>query len=428
MKTSEIGKKMLYLYGVVAVIYILLAIPALSMIKNKVSIDQKNQWNWGMIILCIQILHFCLSFKIVGPTELGAVLLFGKPIFQIHAGLAFVPFLICQIMREDGTTIKKQFPAEPELVDKSGDDTKPVRPGFVKPIRVATVSYNMLSDDMKKKIKGDTNDPLNKMLVVEPSVVVRFQIIDYLLFLKNIGSMEKAVSQMRDTVDSVLNIEFPKRTPSLLVQDKDTINNEILNRVEILVGDPDNKIAVAKKRKSWGIDVMDAQIAELDLSKGIHTSIRDIVNSELKKTATITQAEGEKEKKTLEGEGEKEFATRKGAGDASARLAFLEAETKGLQGIADVAKTEAGKLAILTKATEQGLKGSQYSIIPDGSGSIVAGIMETLKKTGSRNTSSDDKSENASDPKTDLLFQEFLKKKMAEDKTKIDKNKKGGKK
>lgn len=426
MASKNNGKKMFYLCAVVTAICIVLIIYALLLIKNKASIDQKNQWNWGMIILAILMVYLRQSFKIVGPTELGAVLLFGRPLYQVDPGLVFVPFLICKIMREDGTTIARQFPAEPELVDKSGDDSKPVKEGYKKPIRVATASYNMLSDEMKKKIKGDINDPLNKMLVVEPSAVVRFQIIDYLSFLKNIGSLEKAISQMRDTVDTVLNIEFPKRTPSLLIQDKEEINKELLDKIEILVGDPDNPTAVAEKKRSWGINVINAQIPELDLSKGIHTSIRDIVDSQLKRTATVTNAEGAKEKRELEGAGEEVFKTREGTGLANARLAFLEAEKKGLEGIAEVAGTDAGKLAIITKTVEQGLKGSQYSIVPDGAGSLITGIMETLKKTKSGDVS--DK-KNADDSDLASRIQEILKQiKTADSADDAGKKKKGGKK
>lgn len=376
-------KKMLFLWIGVLSVYALLSVLALVLINKKISIDSKNQWNWGWTILSIEFLHFSLSFRTVGPKSLGAVLLFGRPLYQVKSGLVYVPFMICQLAKETKLVIKEQFPAEPELVDKSGDDTKLIKDGFVKPIRVTTASKDMISSTDKERIKDFLNHPLNEIMTLEPSVVVRFQIRndDFISFLTNIGSIEHAVSQMRDTVDSVLNIEFPKRTPSLIILDKEEINSKLKEKIEILVGEKDTD-----SKESWGINVLNVQIADLDLSKTINESLRDVADSQLKKTASIIKAEGDKKSRELAGEAEKKFETDKGAGVANARLSFLEAESKGFEKIAKVAETEEGKLAVIAKATEQGLKGSQYSIVPDGAGSIIAGIMEVMKKTGSRET------------------------------------------
>lgn len=400
-------KNMILLWVWAMVTYAIFASVALILIEKGVAIDEKNQWNLGWAILSIEFLHFGLSFRTVGPTSLGAVLVFGRPIYQVKSGLVYVPFIVCQLAKEDRTVITIQFPAEPEKVDKSGDDTKPVSPGFVKPIRVTTGSRDMISDAFKARINENPkffNHPLNEMMTLEPSVVVRFQIRndDFISFLTNIGSIKKAISAMRDTVDSVLNIEFPKRTPALIIMDKEIINKELKTMIEILVGekedpkDPDS----FNPEESWGLNIINAQLPDVDLSKKINQSLRDIVDSQLKKTASITEAEGKKRARVLEGEGENKFETEKGAGVAKARLAFLEAEATGLEKVAKVAHTEEGKLAVVTKATEQGLKGSQYSIIPDGAGSIIAGIMETLKKTKSRDESDKKDADTGGTPKT----------------------------
>lgn len=383
-------KKMLFLWIGVLSVYALLSILALVLIDKKVSIDSKNQWNWGWTILSIIFLHFSLSFRTVGPKSLGAVLLFGRPLYQVKSGLVFVPFIVCQLAKETKLVIKEQFPAEPEFVDKSGDDTKPAKDGFVKPIRVTTASRDMISDNDKGRIEKFKDHPLNEIMTLEPSVVVRFQIRgdDFISFLTNIGSVEHVVSQMRDTVDSVLNIEFPKRTPALIIIDKEDINRELKEKIEILVGeipDPKNPNSF-KPEESWGINVINVQLADVDLSKTINTSLRDVADSKLLRTASITKAEGDKKVRELAGEAEKKFETDRGDGVASARRSFLEAEAEGLEKISKVAETEEGKLSVLAKATEQGLKGSQYSIVPDGAGSLISGIMEVVKKTGSRET------------------------------------------
>lgn len=392
-------KNMISLWVWMMAIYAIFASVAIVLIKKEISIDENNQWNWGWTILSIEFLHFALSLiRTIGPKSLGAVLLFGRPLYQVKSGWVYVPFLICQLVTEDKTVITIQFPAEPEKVDKSGLDDRPVSPGFVKPIRVTTASIDMISEEDKVRISKNPkflNHPLNEMMTLEPSVVVRFQIRndDFISFLTNIGSRKKAVSAMRDTVDSVLNIEFPKRTPALIIMDKAKINGEMKTMIEVLVGeipDPEDPESF-NPEESWGLNVINARLVDLDLSKTINQSLRDIIDSQLKKTSTITQAEGKKKGRELEGEGEMKYKTDVGTGDAKARLALLEAEATGLEKIAKVAETEEGKLAVVAKVVEKGLEKSQYSIIPGGPESFIAGIMETLKKTASRDKAEPDK-------------------------------------
>ena len=400
-------KKMIWLWVWVMVAYAIFARVALVLIEKEVAIDSKNQWNLGWAILAMEFLHFGLSFKRIGPTSLGAVLVFGRPIYQVKSGLVYVPFIVCQLSRDGKNVVPVQFPAVPERVDKSGDDTKPVAPGFVKPIRVTTASRDMLSDEYKAKL--DKNDdfkkhPLNEMMTLEPSVFVRYQrrSDDYISFLSNIGNDEKAIIAMRDTVDAVLRIEFAKRTPALIIMEQDEINKILLEKIEILVGEkPDPKhLDSFNPEESWGINILNVQLTDVDITKAINVSLRDIIDSQLRKRVTVKDAEAKKEARGLEGEGENKFETEKGKGVASARLDFLNAEATGLGKIAKVAETEEGKLAVVAKVAEQGLKGSQYSIVPDGATSIVAGIMETLKKIKSRDEFDKKNTDADSKPKT----------------------------
>lgn len=385
-------KNMISLWIWVMVTYAIFACIGLVLIDKEISIDETKQWNWGWTILSIEFLHFGLSLiRTVGPKSLGAVLLFGRPLYQVKSGWVYVPFLVCQLVKENKNVITIQFPAEPEKVDKSGLDDRPVPPGFVKPIRVTTASRDMISEEYKIRISKDPkflNHPLNEMMTLEPSALVRFQIRsdDFISFLTNIGSIKKAISTMRDTVDSVLNIEFPKRTPALIIMDKAEINKEMKTMIEVLVGeipDPEDTESF-NPEESWGLNIINARLVDLDLSKTINKSLRDIIDSQLQKTATITQEEGKKKGRELQGEGEMKYKTDVGTGDASARLALLEAEAKGLRKISEVAETEEGKLAVVAKVVESGLEKSQYSIIPGGPESFIAGIIETLKKTQSR--------------------------------------------
>lgn len=390
-------KKMIWLCISIMLTYAIFAGVAVVLIEKNISIDEKDQWNWGWMIISIEILHLYLSLKKVGPQELGAVLIFGRPLYQVKSGLVYVPFVICQLSKDDGTVISIQYPAEPEKIDKTGLDDRPVLPGFMKPIRITTASIDTIPKEFMEGIKKRINisdkfynDPLNGRMTLEPVIFIRFQIRrdDYISFLTHLGDIEKTKTAIRDTVDAVLNIEFSKRTPILILMDIEDINKEIKNSLEILIGEiPDPKDPDSfNPEESWGIDVLRSQLTEIDLTKKINVSLRDIIDSNLRINVTIKDAEGRKVARGLDGEGENKFETEKGIGLANARESFLNAEAKGLEKITEIAKSEEGKLVIVTKATEQGLKGSQYTIIPDGAGSIIAGIMETMKKTKSHDT------------------------------------------
>ncbi|MBU6430812.1 MAG: hypothetical protein KGJ58_00810 [Patescibacteria group bacterium] len=386
---------MISLWIWVMVTYAIFACVALVLMEKEVSIDEKNKWNLGWAILSIEFFHFGLSFRTVGPKSLGAVLLFGRPLHQVKSGLVYVPFIVCQLAKETKLVIKEQFPAEPEFVDKSGLDNRPVPTGYLKPIRVTTASRDMISDEDKVRIKEFKDHPLNEIMTLEPSVVVRFQIRgdDFISFLTNIGSIEHAVSQMRDTVDSVLNIEFPKRTPALIIIDKEEINRKLREKIEILVGeipDPEDPDSF-NQEESWGINVINVQLADVDLSKTINQSLRDVADSKLRYEVGVKEAEKKKKSRELEGEGEKKFETDKGTGVANARLSFLEAEAEGLEKIAGVAKTTEGKVAIISKTQEEALKNAKYSIIPEGLGSLISSVQEILKKTKSPDDDDDKK-------------------------------------
>lgn len=388
-------KKMIRLWVWVMLAYAIFASVAIVLIKNKISIDQKNEWNLGWTILSFEFLHFALSFSAVGSMELGAILFFGRPLYQVKSGLVYRPFIVCQLVKDSKTVVPLQFPGPPERIDKSGDDTKSVKPGFVKPIRVTTASRDMLTQENLDKLNARNDDfkkyPLNDMLTVEPEVFLRYQRRpdDYISFLSHIGDDRRVLIAIRDTVDAVLRIEFAKRTATLILMEQDEINKELLNKIEILVGeraDPKNPDSFDPE-ESWGINVLNVQLTNVDLGRTLNQTLRDVVNSQFQRTTDITIADGKKRVRELEGEGEGKYETERGKGLASARLDFLNAEAEGLKKIAEVAETEEGKLAVVAKATEQGLKGSQYSIVPDGAGSLITGIMEVLKKTGSREIS-----------------------------------------
>ena len=109
------------------------------------------EWNWGWAAFFAQLLYAILSFRIVGPTELGARLFFGKPIGEVSSGLAFIPFLICQLKTETRLIIQDELPADPQHIwrEPKGKEGGEIPKGYFPPIRVL-FGFPRKKEDLKK--------------------------------------------------------------------------------------------------------------------------------------------------------------------------------------------------------------------------------------------------------------------------------------
>jgi len=101
---------------VIAIAYIIFFIAEYFWLSNysmsTTFLQAEFKWNWGLATFLAQILYTLISLRMVGPTELGALLLFGKPICEVSSGLVFVPFGISQLKKETRLTIQDELPSE----------------------------------------------------------------------------------------------------------------------------------------------------------------------------------------------------------------------------------------------------------------------------------------------------------------------------
>lgn len=381
---SNERRNALYLkIGMTATI-ILLALIGLVLWINQVNLGPTD--NMGRVILALCGLYTIASFRVVGPQELGAVLLFGKPLYEVSPGLVFVPFGICQLVKESALVIEAEFPADPEKIDKSGDDTRR-DPNLVQPIRVPTASPQSVDAAHQNQLARYEHDSLNHRMVTEVRFYTRYQIYRgwFIQFLQTIGSLEEANRQLRDTSEGILKVEFSKRTPPMIVAEQAEINDAMLEAAEILVGEKPRPGITFDPNARWALNIRDMRITDIDFSKSVHESLRNVPVAAATKQKTIIDAEAALEKKRREAVGENVFETEKGAGLASARQAYLAAEAVGLEAIAKSARTKAGKEALRYKTTEAAIKDNTKVVItpPGGIGNILgaaAAVQETLRE------------------------------------------------
>jgi len=334
-----------------AVYALLLGIAWIAMLANP-------DYNIFKVVLYAEILYSLSSLRTIDAKELGALLLFGRPIEELRAGLVFAPWLICSVVKTTALVIQDQYPGDPEKVDKTGDSV--VAEGKVPPIRVTHAAP-----------KSETSDPINRRMTTEVSIISRVQIKrgHYITFLTTIGSVNEMRRQIRDTVEGAVKKEFALRTPSETLKDLVDID-------QIL------KSKVVKLTKDWGIKVDDVQIIDLDLGKTVNEALRDVPAARLKKEKKITEAEAEEERLTREGRGkasaEKDLLTARAEGEKL----LLEAQAIGAKKLAEVAGTTEGQVVLWLDMMRTGFEKSQHTIIPGGElFSAVAGINAILEKT-----------------------------------------------
>lgn len=290
-------------------------------------------WNWGFAAFLLQVFYLLISFQTVGPTELGAILLFGKPLFNVGSGLIFAPFIMCQLVKETRNVIEDELPAKPELIFRSKKEEPDVVPenllklGFKPPIRTQFGSPDIVIDidpeenQIRKELYEELNkfierkafkedDPLNVRMTAETPLVVRWKIKNLVDFLQTFGTIENARDQMQDIAVAMLNRDFSKITPAVTQSHFGIFSKLILNEISERIG-------------SGGIEILTVLLRPFVYSHELNDKILEKAKALVGKSATITNAEAQKEKDKLEGEGR-----------GLAEKAILDNRTAGLKNMA----------------------------------------------------------------------------------------------
>ncbi len=293
----------------------------------------------------LTIFYIILSIKIVHEEEIGGIILLGEPIEDAEAGPHLVPFLFAKVRRFPRGVIQQEIPGEPnEIWHEKG--FPPADSKLVPPIRVTT------GEDTK------STDPLDRRMTLEPTATNRFRINSVTKFLSTVVTLEEAKRQVFDVVVAFLSKEFAQRTPRTILRDLSVISGALDAEVNTLV-------------TSWGLDSEGTQVKLVDLPRTVSEALRDVPASTLQKTATITRAEAEKQKRKLEGQG-----------TAQAEQSLIEARGKGIKNAAELTGlTPANILAAETVQASLGKAGDRAVVLGAGGISEAMGLASTIAET-----------------------------------------------
>lgn len=305
----------------------------------------KYDWNWGWTAFWLQILYVILSFKQIGPRDTGVLLFFGRPILSVGSGLVFAPLGIIKLETITRIVREKEYP-DPEKTYKGKGD---VPNGKIPPIRV-------IQGQKEIEAGKKEEDPLDKRLTTEISIIIRYRVTNFMTFIGTIGSIEELDRTIEDVLVATLRKELAIISPAQTLKEWRKIEETLHEEVKDLV-------------KDWGVEVQTTRLKEVDIGHGVNTALMDIIESALKKKSIVINAEAESEKRTLEG-----------VGLAKAKQVLLEAEAVGYKKIAAELGLKESELVLFAETVKTLTEKSQYTLLT-GSGGIadLFGVIGAIK-------------------------------------------------
>ena len=310
---------------------------------------------WWVVALVASICHFIASIRTVGEQEMGALVFLGKVLGPLSSGPVFAPFPL-RIRLITKNVIQLEFGTREGAEDKKAAE-RDVSTIYGEPFRVTFGTSARMSKEEKALYKGD---PLIDRLTFDPHVVMRFQIKDFVVFINEIGDLTEAMEQIREAAKGAIQAYAGTHTPAQMIEQIDTVNVLLTERVEILIGEKPN---AKGERIFWGIDFRSASITSPGLPKRVNESMADRGKAAFAAEAVAATAEGERQKRE-----------REGAGTAKTREFLLLAEAVGTKALAEAIKEDEGKLIVKLQAIERAIKDGKVTILPIDQSLITAAL------------------------------------------------------
>jgi regulator of protease activity HflC (stomatin/prohibitin superfamily) len=300
-----------------------------------------------------------ISFRTIEAGSVGVKICFGKPLYQLKSGWCFVPrwvfklntytSLLNELNLQSGTYLSKHGITVSETEGKRFD-TDPFHVAFGDRDEIAALSASNSSTASSPAVPN--NHLFNQLITTDPKVVLRWKIVWLPAFLENVGDVSKCNDLLAETARGALQAVAARLTLATAMKNMAFLEMLIREKIEKLIGE-------GEAFTSWGIDVTEVQIEDFGAPHDVNKAIARRVIATADRDATITTANGEREKRTLEGQG-----------TANARGSYLKAEAEGAEAMAKVVETEGGKRAATLQAMSTTL-GNNSKVVLGGSGSLT---------------------------------------------------------
>jgi len=312
-------------------------------------------FNWALVINAFLVLLLLLSFKVVRPNEIGAVIFFGRPTRNVGPGPHIVFWPICSLIKQTALVIQQQFPGPTEDIF-DGLDSEAVPLGKVRAIHVTHIGVN------------SSDDPLTRSMTTSILLVCSFCLTDLARFLTIVGSLDEAKRQIRDMMVRTASNELANRNVREAMTKKEDVSNAIRLALKDFVSD-------------WGITIRDAYLEKIIISKTLSQSLKEVPISELNAQVKVIQSEatrksieliarGEATKVSMMGTAEAKILKLTGLAKADAEKFMLEARAVGYKRIASELGVKEGEVILAMETMKEALQNAKYSFV-SGSGGLA---------------------------------------------------------
>jgi hypothetical protein len=249
------------------------------------------------------------------------------------------------------------------------------------PIRInwGDIKSSNPTDEEKEQYK---NDPLAQRLTTDPHMYFIFRIWSLDNLISEAGGLEEAIDRIKDTCVTALSEESGKTFVAKAIKQIAPLSDNIKERVEDLVGDPQGIPRVVARGKtpnrSWGVDILEVRIKDLGTPHRTNEAVADraktIALADGEATAVVLKAASEKNrlKEVADGkayeintlaDADKNRLTKEGEGRAAAFKARSEA-----------VGANKGDLLVKLDALTAGLQFGKATILPMDTSLLTAAL------------------------------------------------------
>lgn len=347
-----------------------LSLTMIDLGKTWSSWETLSKLNWttaGVTLLLLHMLYTLASLSSINLSQQVILLFFGKFVRDVKPGLVYTPRGFCRLIVAPKAMFARDLPADPTLIDHGDlqEEKRTVKEGFVTPLRVTFLpppenGVEIAESTPKRIISKD--DPYNCRLTAEVEASYGFRIINLRKFYEKIKDLNLAASDMDDVTTAELTNQLSVLTPAEALTKLEEVSTKVADTLTEYVKD-----------KDWGVEVSFTRIKMLGFPHDLNKAVAGIPTARAKKEATILESEGTMQKLTNVGEG-----------TANAIQFALDAKAEGLAKMAEVAKDDNGRFAMLAASAVEAASFRNFAVVNpnDLIGGLLAlkGVSDGLEK------------------------------------------------
>lgn len=338
---------------------------------------EKGGIMWWAVALVMCACHFIGSIKIINEQEVGVRVLFGVILNgQLDSGPYFVPWPM-RLRKGTKNSVQVDFGTlDQSQMDRAAQsEESPSWYLMTEPIRINWGDINSDPDTTPEEKEAYKHDPYAQRLTTDPHLYFRFKVYNLVNLIRTVGDIEEAIERIKDTCVTALSERAGKTFVARAVQEIDILSQEIFNRVQELVIDPQSEAFRRNPQESWGIDIEDVRVKDLGTPRRTNIAVAErskaVAEADGRATATRLDAAAERDKLIQEAEGRAQAKEREALAEKKRLTEVGEGQAAALKARAEVVDSPGGKMILQAETLQRGLEAGRTVVLPANFGSLT---------------------------------------------------------